>query len=60
MKDLLKEAGVEIDVYKAHSVRGTSTSAAFKEGVHLSDILDTVDWSKELTLKKLYYHKKIT
>lgn len=55
IKDLLKEAGVDTEVFKAHSVRGASTSAALKKGVHLSDILNTADWSKESTFKKFYY-----
>lgn len=55
IKDLLKEAGVDTEVFKVHSVRGASTSAALKKGVHLSDILNTADWSKESTFKKFYY-----
>jgi len=43
IKDFLKEAGVDTEVFKAHSVRGASTSAALKKGVHLSDILNTAD-----------------
>ena len=54
IKDLLKEAGVNTDVFKAHSVRGASTSAALKKGVHLNDILNTADWSKESTFKRFY------
>ena len=54
IKDLLKEAGVNTDVFKVHSVRGASTSAALRKGIHLSDILSTADWSKELTFKRFY------
>jgi len=37
IKDLLlKEARVDTEVFKAHSVRGASTLAALKKGVHLS------------------------
>ena len=54
IKDLLKEAGVDTEVFKAHSVRGASTSAALKKGVHLSDILDMADWSRESTFKRFY------
>ena len=55
VKDLLKVAGVDTNVFKAHSVRGASTSAALKKGVHLKDILETADWSNESTFKRFYY-----
>ena len=43
IKDLLKEAGVNTEVFKAHSVRGATTSAALDKGVHISDILSIAD-----------------
>ena len=39
IKDLLSDAGVDTNVFKAHSVRGTSTSAAMSKGLSLSDVL---------------------
>ena len=55
VKDLLKEAGVDTEVFKAHSVRGATTSAAMHKGVHISDILSTADWSRESTFRNFYY-----
>jgi len=55
IKDLLKEAGVNTEVFKAHSVRGATTSAALDKGVHISDILSTADWSRESTFRSFYY-----
>ena len=55
IKDLLKEAGVNTEVFKAHSVRGTTTSAALDKGVHISDILSKADWSRESTFQRFYY-----
>jgi len=55
IKDLLKEAGVNTDVFKAHSVRGATTSAALDKGVLISDILSTADWSRESTFRNFYY-----
>ena len=55
IKDLLAEAGVDTKVFKAHSVRGASTSAAMAKGVSISDILQTADWSRESTFKRFYY-----
>jgi len=54
IKDLLKEAGVNTEVFKAHSVRVAATSAALKKGLQISDILSTADWSCESTFKKLF------
>ena len=53
IKDLMKEAGVNIDVFKAHFVRGGSTLAALRKGVQLSDILNAADWSRESTSRVL-------
>jgi len=55
IKDLLKKAGVNTDVFKAHSVRGATTSAALDKGVLISDILSTADWSRESTFRNFYY-----
>ena len=55
IKDLLTEAGVNTAVFKAHSVRGASTSAAVAKGVSIQDVLKTADWSKEPTFRKFYY-----
>ena len=54
VKDLLKEAGVDTEIFKAHSVRGASTSAALKKVLHIKDILDTANWSQESTFRKFY------
>ena len=54
IKDLLADAGVDTMVFKAHSVRGASTSAAMAKGVSISDILQTADWSRESTFKRFY------
>ena len=54
VKDFLKEAGVDTEIFKAHSTIGASTSAALKKGLHVKDILETADWSHESTFKKFY------
>jgi len=43
VKDMLKLAGVDTNVFSAHSVRGASTSAVLAKGVPLSDILAMAD-----------------
>ena len=41
--------------FKAHSVRGASTSAEFMQGVTTQDILSAADRSTESTFQKFYY-----
>ena len=54
IKDLLGEAGVHVDTdtFKAHSVRGASTTAAPSKGVSLQDIFCTADWNAESTFQQ--------
>ena len=49
IKDLLKEAGIDVSIFKAHSVRGASITAALTKGVSVADILHTADWSSDTT-----------
>ena len=56
IKDLLKEAGIDVSVFKAHSVRGASTTVALTKGVSVADILHTADWSSDTTFRRFYYH----
>ena len=55
IKDVLTEAGVNTEVFKAHSVRGAATTAALKKGVSINDILQTADWSTDSTFRRFYY-----
>jgi len=54
---MLSEAGIDTEMFKAHSVRASS-SAALRKGVHISDILQTADWSKDSTFKR-FYHRPV-
>ena len=55
-KLLLGKAGVDTDIFKAHSVRSASTSAAAAAGVTTADILKVADWSSKAVFQK-FYHK---
>ena len=55
LRSLLKASGVNSDVFKAHSVRGASTTAAANSNVPLSEILKMADWSSPSTFQKFYY-----
>ena len=56
IKDLLQDAGVDTNVFKAHSARGASATAAYNKGVSMQEILQTADWSKDSTFRGFYYH----
>ena len=55
LKEILGKAGIDTTVFKAHSVRGASSTAAADKGVHIEDILRTADWSTDSTFRKFYY-----
>ena len=55
IKSLLKLAGIDTGIFSAHSLRGAATSAAFNQGVSISEILKMANWSQERTFCKFYY-----
>lgn len=55
LKEILKKAGVDTAMFKAHSVRGASSTAALRKGVLIEDILRTADWSTDSTFRRFYY-----
>ena len=57
-KDIMTLAGIDMNVFTAHSTRAASTSKAAKF-IPLQTILKTATWSNEATFTK-YYQKPIT
>ena len=55
LKSVLGKAGIDTNMFKAHSVCGASTSAAANAGMTMNDILNAADWSSESVFQKLYY-----
>jgi hypothetical protein len=55
---VLHKAGIDTSVYKAHSTRAASSSAARDRNVPISDILATAGWACEKTFT-IYYSKPI-
>ena len=55
LKEILKKAGVDTSIFKAHSVRGASSMTALRKGVLIEDILRTADWSTNFTFRRFYY-----
>ena len=58
LKSVLSKAGVNTEIFKAHSVRSASTSAAATAGITTGDILKAADWSNEAIFQK-FYHKPV-
>ena len=44
IKNIMEEAGIDITIFKAHSVHGGSSTAAAEKGALMADILRTADW----------------
>ena len=54
IKKVLDLSGVDTSVYKAHSVRAASATAAMKADIPIHDILKHVGWSSEKTFRDFY------
>ena len=55
IKDTLRLAGIDTEVFSAHSTRGASTSWAAARGVPIGDILRAANWSSRSTFEQFYY-----
>ena len=55
LKEILGKAGVDTSTFKAHSVRGASSTAASEKEVLIEDIFRTADWSSDSTFQRFYY-----
>lgn len=53
--EFLKNAGVDTSVFKAHSTRSATSSAAIRNNCSLKDILALADWTTDSTFKRFYY-----
>ena len=58
VKVMLHAAGIDTSVYKPHSTRAASTSAACRMDTSVDTILKTAGWKSECMFAK-YYHKEI-
>ena len=55
LRNFMKAAGIDSQIFKAHSVRGASTTAAANAFVPLSTIMAMADWSSSSTFRTFYY-----
>lgn len=54
IKTVLSDSGIDVSLFKAHSTRAASTSAAQANGLPIDSILEKVGWSKDSTFAKFY------
>jgi site-specific recombinase XerD len=59
MCDVLYAAGIDSTIFKAHSTRAASTSAAAKKHLPLDDIIKMGDWTSPSTFQRFYYKPTI-
>ena len=55
LKEVIQAAGIDTAIFKAHSVRAASTSAAASLGISTNEILEAADWSTNSTFQRFYY-----
>ena len=55
LKKVISDAGIDTNIFKAHSVRSAATSAAANQGVTTEEILKAADWSTESSFQRFYY-----
>ena len=54
LKKTLKQAGINTDLFKAHSTRSASSSKASVDGVPLAEILKRGSWPHHSTWQRFY------
>lgn len=54
LKSVLQSAGIDTSVFKAHSTRAASVSAANRNNVSVQEILSTAGWTNTGTFGKFY------
>ena len=59
VREIMQAAGLDTGIFKPHSIRGASTSAAMRARVPIQTILSTAGWSRQSASAK-YYQKPLT
>ena len=58
LKQVMSDVGLDISIFKPHSTRSASTSAAKSANIQLDEIMATGGWRSNSVFAK-YYHKPI-
>ena len=54
IKNILGEAGINLDIFKPHSTRAASTSSASRLAVPIQSIMKAATWKKDSVFRKFY------
>lgn len=54
LKSVIKQVGTDVSIFKPHSARAASTSAAYAMRIPVDTIIRTVGWSKDSVFRKFY------
>ena len=54
IRSTLEDSGIDVTIFKAHSTRAATTSAAKLKGYSTADILKMAGWSRSSTFEKFY------
>ncbi|XP_063380718.1 uncharacterized protein LOC134667304 [Cydia fagiglandana] len=60
IKNVLREAGIDVTIFTAHSTRHASTSAASRSGISIDVIQKTAGWSQNSICFAKHYNRPIT
>lgn len=59
IKSALKDSGIDVNIFSAHSTRHASTSQAHKQGINIDLIRKTAGWSGASNTFSKFYHRTI-
>ena len=54
LRRVLEEAGIDVEIFKAHSTRAASCAKAKHDNIPVDDIIKTAGWSNNRTYKQFY------
>ena len=60
LRSVLELSGIDTSVFKAHSFRSASASAAFRKGCSLNNTLSTADWSSDKNFREFYHRQTVS
>ncbi len=59
IKKFIGSAGINTEIFKAHSTRSASTTKARDQGVSITDIQNMADWSSTSSTFQRFYYKPV-
>lgn len=59
IKKILKISGIDTNKYHSHNTRHATTSAAFRKGIGIDQIKDTIGWSQSSQVFQKFYNRPL-